>query len=271
MYAIILHAHQKLDRVAHRHLRRLLPPGSFFPPIRQVLHFEGGHGPDATKLKREDTDDQPWHFINPFDITDTQLSEQIDRHYQRLVEALKQRDEVRAAFEAAWLAHALVDGLTPAHHYPYEAELARLRGEERHSRKGLVGRAYVKSNTLRESLLLSMKLVGPKGLLTTHAMFEAGAYAIIEPLQLAKARPTPAELEKICQEGIVSVFGQYLQEVAELQLYDRFIAGGWTLTLNRDVRQKLAPRMARMITLAWYAASSEAETGRAPANGAKKA
>lgn len=263
MYAIILHAHQKLDRVAYRHLRSVLPAGTFFPSIRQVLHFEGGHGPDATKLKRHHTDAQPWHFIDPYDITDTQLQEQIDRHYQRLVSALKQRDEVRAAFEAAWLAHALVDGLTPAHHYPYEAELARLRGEERHSRKGLIGRAYVKSSTLRESLMLSLKLVGPKGLLTTHAMFEAGAYAIIEPLQLAKAKPTPAELKQICVEGVDKVFSEYLQQVAELHLYDRFIAGGWTLRLNRDVRQKLAPCMARMITLAWYAASQEAAVSSA--------
>lgn len=263
MYAIILHAHQKLDRVAYRHVRQVLSPDSFFPNIRQILHFEGGHGPDATKLKRHHKDAQPWHFIDPYDITDTQLQEQISRHYRRLVLALKERDDVRAAFEAAWLAHALVDGLTPAHHYPYEAELARLRGEERHSRKGLMGRAYVKSTTVRESLLLSLKLVGPKGLLTTHAMFEAGAYAIIEPLQLTKARPTSAELEKVCTTGVISVFSEYLQEVAELHLYDRFIAGGWTLRLNRDVRQKLAPCMARMITLAWYAASREAETGLA--------
>ncbi len=269
MYAIIFHAHQKLDRVAYRHLRAVLPSGSFFPSIRQIVHFEGKHGPDATKLKGPHQDDQPWHFIDPFDTSDTQLHDQIRRHYGRLVKALRQQDDVRAAFEAAWLAHALVDGLTPAHHYPYEAELAELRGEDRQSRKGLIGRAYVKSNTVRESLLLSLKIVGPKGLLTTHAMFEAGAYAIIEPLQLSKARPSAAELEAVCQKGLIAVFNEYLQQIAVLRIYDRFIAGGWTLVLNRDVRQKLAPRMARIITLAWYAASREAETASQP--GPKKA
>ncbi len=259
MYAVIFHAHQKLDRVAHRHLRRIVPAGTFFPAITQILHFEGGHGPDTAKLKRQQHNAQPWHFVDPFDITDTQLHEQVTMHYQGLVRALIGGDDIRAAFEAAWLAHALVDGLTPAHHYPYEAELTRLRGGgRRDDRKGLLGRAFVQSNTVRESVLASLKLVGPGGLLTTHAMFEGGAYAIIAPLRLTSALPTRAELDRVCQEGIVAVFQQTAQEVAGFHLYDRFIAGGWTVGLNHDVRIELAPRMVRIITLAWYAASREA-------------
>lgn len=259
MYAIVFHAHQKLDRVACRNLRRLLPAGTFFPSIRQILKFEGGQGPDGARLKRQHDDIQPWHFIDPFDMQDTELSDQLNMHYKGLVRALRDHDDVRAGFEAAWLAHALVDGLTPAHHYPYEAELARLRGgEDRHTRKGLIGRAYVKSNSIRESLLLSMKIVGPKGLLTTHAMFEAGAYAIIAPLRLTNATPSKAEIDRMCQVGVVTVFRDLAQEVAHLRLYDRFIKGGWTRSLHRDIREKLAPRMAKMITLAWYCAAHEA-------------
>lgn len=263
MYAIVFHAHQKLDRVAHRHLRRLLPADRFFPTIRQVLHFEGGGGPDAARLKRSGFDDQPWHFMNPFDDNDTQLHDQVQLHYERLVENLQHRDNARAGFEAAWLAHALVDGLTPAHHYPYEKELAQIRGDlDRNTRKGIIGRAYVKGNSIRESTLRSLKLVGPKGLLTTHAMFEAGAYAIIEPLRLPSARPTAAQLQEVVDKGVVIVFGQLAREIAEFGLYHRFIAGGWTFALNRDIRKELAPRMVRMITLAWYAASQEAQGAR---------
>lgn len=264
MYAIIFHAHQKLDRVAHRNLRHLLPSGSFFPSIRQILHFEGGQGPDGTRLKRHPEDVQPWHFVDPFDLNDTELSDQLNMHYRGLVRALRERDDVRAGFEAAWLAHALVDGLTPAHHYPYEAELARLRGgEARHSRKGLLGRAYVKSNTIRESILLSMKIVGPKGLLTTHAMFEAGAYAIIAPLRLSNAMPNQAELQRVAHVGVVTVFRDLAQEIAHMQLYYRFISGGWTRSLHRDIRERLAPRMVKMITLAWYCAAYEANLSKA--------
>src|SRR4051812_47261517 len=128
MYAIIFHAHQKLDRVARKHLEQLLPE-VFFPSSKQILKFEAGHGPDGAKLKRQNQVEQPWHFVDPHDVTDTLIHDEIEHHYCGLRDALKKRDDVRAAFEAAWLAHALVDGLTPAHHYPYEKMLEELRGE----------------------------------------------------------------------------------------------------------------------------------------------
>lgn len=265
MYAIVFHAHQKLDRVARRHLKRYIPKDSFFPSSVQILHFEGGRGPDNAKLKRDIHGEQPWHFIDPFNPDDTELHELIDTHYDGLVEAIRKKDEVQAAFQAAWLAHTLVDGLTPAHHYPYEEELARLRGgEARHSRKGLTGRLYVKSPTVRESLLMSTKLVGPGGLLTNHATFEAGVYAIIRPLSLNSGRPAAADRAHVLEAGVVEVFKELALEIAELHLYDRYIAGGWTVRLTRQVRKELAPRMVRMITLAWYAAATEAQTAAPP-------
>jgi hypothetical protein len=264
MYAVFFHAHQKLDRVARRHLKRYLTKDSFFPSSVQITHFEGNRGPDNVKLKRQVHAEQPWHFIDPLNPDDTELHELIATHYQGLVKALKKKDAVQSAFQAAWLAHALVDGLTPAHHYPYEEELARLRGgATRHTRKSLTGRLYVKSPTLRESLLMSTKLVGPKGLLTNHTMFEAGVYAIIKPLSLNSGRPKQADLDHIREVGVVEVFKQLALEVAELHMYDRFIAGGWTLRLTRQVRKQLAPRMVRMITLAWYCAAIEAQGGKA--------
>ncbi|MDL2342072.1 MAG: hypothetical protein QFB87_03275 [Patescibacteria group bacterium] len=259
MYALFFHAHQKLDRIAYGHLQTLLPESGFFPKLSTVLHFEGPNGPDAPKLKNHEHIEQPWHFIDPMDVTDTLLHDLIDGHYEQLVLALRARDEIRAGFEAAWLAHALVDGLTPAHHYPYEKELAELRGEERHTRKGLVGRAYVKGDTVRESVLRSFKLIGPKGLLTTHALFEAGAYAVMAPLRLKRALPSPKDIELVSTHGIVGLFRQLAEEVSDLKLYERYSVGGWTQRLSRDIRQELAPRMVRAILLAWFTAAREAE------------
>lgn len=258
MYAIVFHAHQKLDRIAYRHLRQLLPKNTFFPKIDQVVEFDGPKGPDSANLKRLTDGSQPWHFIDPRDAADTQLADQIQAHYDNLVEALKCNDDIRAAFEAAWLAHAIVDGLTPAHHYPYEQELEELRGEGRDTRKGLIGRVYVKSDTMRQSVLQSMRLIGPKGLLTTHALFEAGAYAIIAPLKLAKAAPRPQDLERIAHDGIVPVFHDFVRDVSRLYLYERFYKRGWTQAISRDVRKQLAPKMVQMVTLAWFAAAQEA-------------
>jgi hypothetical protein len=258
MYAIVFHAHQKLDRAAYQHLKRLIPD-EFFPAIKQVIAFDGPKGPDAAKLKRHPEMGQPWHFIDPHDAADTHLHEQIQAHYNNLVNGLAKKDDVRAAFEAAWLAHALVDGLTPAHHYPYEQELAALRGEDRDTRKGIIGRAYVRGETLSESLMQSLRLIGPKGLLTTHAMFEAGAYALIAPLKLKHAKPRQKDLDRIKREGVIPVFQDFVNDVARLHLYERFYRRGWNQGISRDVRRILAPKMVQMITLAWYAASQEAE------------
>lgn len=255
MYALIFHAHQKLDKVAHRHLKTLLKSGGYFPKIETILHFEGPNGPDAPKLKKHEHIEQPWHFIDPMDLTDTLLHDLIDGHFDQLVIALKVQDEIRAGFEAAWLAHALVDGLTPAHHYPYEKELAELRGSARHTRKGLLGRAYVKGDGARDSFMRSFKLIGPRGLLTTHAMFEAGAYAVIAPLRLQRALPSPRDLELVATQGIVGLFRQLAEEIATLKLYERYSVGGWTQRLSKDVRQELAPRMVRAILMAWYSAA----------------
>lgn len=271
MYAIIFHAHQKLDRVSRRHLKRYIPKDSFFPSAMDILHFEGNRGPDSAKLKRQIHGEQPWHFIDPFNPDDKELHELIQVHYDGLVDALRKKDEVQAAFQAAWLAHSLVDGLTPAHHYPYEEELARLRGgKARHSRKGLTGRVYIKSPTLRESLLMSTKLVGPGGLLTNHATFEAGVYAIIRPLSLNNGRPKPEDRERVLEVGVTEIFKELALEIAELHMYDRYIAGGWTIRLTRQVRKELAPRMVRMITLAWYAAATEAQTAGKTVPGTKE-
>src|SRR5581483_12067238 len=104
------------------------------------------NGPDAIKRKSP-AQDEPWHYFEPFNSNDTQLLQLIDGHHTSLVRALREKNRTRAAFEAAWLAHALVDGLTPAHHYPYEEALEELRGEDRSSRTTLTSRALVKGET----------------------------------------------------------------------------------------------------------------------------
>jgi hypothetical protein len=259
MHSIIFHAHQKLDRVAHRHLKEVLPAGNF-PSLKEILYFEAGHGPDGAKLKRQQQGgEQPWHFIDPHDATDQRLHELIQLHYDGLKNALAKDDSVRSAFEAAWLAHALVDGLTPAHHYPYEQELEKLRGgADRNTRKGLMGRLYVGADSFNLSFQRSLKLIGPKGLLTSHAMFEVGAFTLIAPLKLSKARPSKSDLNQVLEVGVLGIFKQLVKEIADMDIYDRFQYRGWTQVISQDVRRELAPRMVRMITLAWYAAAKEA-------------
>lgn len=254
----ILGAHQKIDRVARRNLE-FLKPGCAFPNIRRIIHFEGLNGPDAIKRKSP-AKDEPWHYFQPFNEDDTQLLTLITDHYEKLVTALMKDDMVRAAFEASWLAHAIVDGLTPAHHYPYEEKLVELRGGQ-----GIETRTTVKDkllfpgDTLRAQAKNNWQFWGPKGLFSTHAAFEWGVSTLIAPLRLTKSLPTSADVALFDKLGIDAWYRTVAQEIARLELYDEFYKYGWTTSLGRRVRRELAPALVRAVSVAWHGALTQAE------------
>ncbi len=253
----LLGTHQKIDRVARKHLERLAP-ACRFPSVRSILHFEGDNGPDAIKRKSP-AKDEPWHYLQPFDETDTQLLHLIGDHYKKLVRALSVSDDVRAAFEAAWLAHAIVDGLTPAHHYPYEEKLNELRGGEGiETRTTIKKKLIMPGETRGKQMHNNWKMWGPKGLFTTHAAFEWGVATIIKPLRLYHALPSVNELQTVQSTNLAEWFRQTAQTVATLRLYEDFYKNGWTTKLSRQVRQELAPTLVRAVTLVWYGAVREA-------------
>ena len=188
----VMGAHQKIDRIARRHLVKLVGNKVDFPTSREILYFEGKNGPDAIKRKSP-AKDELWHYYNPFDDSDTQIVEIIQDHYQQLVKELRASNRERVAFEAAWLAHAIVDGLTPAHHFPYEEKLAELRGGEGiETRTTIKGKIVMPGETKREQVKNNWKMWGPKGLMTTHGLFEIGVASIIAPLSFADTVPTIA-------------------------------------------------------------------------------
>lgn len=254
----MLGTHQKIDRVARRHLKVLSVPKDTFPSIKEILHFEGKNGPDAIKRKSP-AKDEPWHYFNPFDEEHKEMFQLIETHYLHLVKELKAGNQERAAFEAAWLAHALVDGLTPAHHYPYEEELKQLRGG-----KGLETRTTIKEkwiipgDTTSERLKKNWKMWGAKGLVVSHGMFEMGVATILKPLTLSDAVPDKGEIEKIKQRGAVEYFRLTAREIAVLDLYRNFIQKGWTSKLAWQIRHKLGPTLVQTVTLVWYAALVDA-------------
>jgi hypothetical protein len=250
-------AHQKIDRLARASLL-VIAPRPKFPTTRQILHFEGVNGPDAIKRKSP-AKDEPWHFYFPFEEGNQELIGIISDHYDNLVTALKEHDNVRASFEAAWLSHAVVDGLTPAHHYPYEARLSELRG----------GKSISSRNTIKEKLIMpgssaleqlrnNWGMWGPRGLLTTHGFFEWGVAAIIVPLSTKKVALSQADIQELYDNGVVNLFRRKAKEVAALNMYERYQRLGWTPALARQVRRTLVPTIVRTVTLVWYAALIDA-------------
>jgi hypothetical protein len=253
----IIGGHQKIDRVAYNYLEKLIGNDSGFPPIRQVLHFEGRKGPDAIKRKSP-SKDEPFHFYSPFDDEDSELMEIVKAHYDQLVTELKAGNKERSAFEAAWMAHALVDGLTPAHHYPYEKEVEELWGSKRDGRTTVIQKWFPPADTARERLQKSWKVWGAKGLISTHSMFELGAAVILAPLTMSESVPSRHDLEVVREIGVKEWFKRNAREVASLNIYDRFRKRGWSTKLVYDIRHKLGPLMSQTVCLTWYMAAVDA-------------
>lgn len=249
----IIGVHQKIDRIAKRQLKHALRDTDF-PAIQEILHFEGMNGPDGIKRKSP-AQDELWHYVDPSDPNDTELLDIIRDHSVNLARALRDNNRERAAFEAAWLAHAIVDGLTPAHHYPLQEKLEQLRGEGLETRTDFKKKIVMPGKTRREKFSNNWQYWGAKGVMTTHALFEFGVATTIAPHRLRGIRLTAEDLKSIEQEGIIPYFRQVLQTIDELKMYEAFQRVGWSQKLARQTREILIPEIIKTVALAWYSAA----------------
>lgn len=255
----IIGAHQKLDRVARRGLD-CVAPNSAFPSSKEILLFEGKNGPDGLKSKSP-AQDEPWHYYDPKDPRDTTLVKMIERHSKNLTAALKAGRMEKAAFEAAWLAHAITDGLTPAHHFPLAERLEELRGTGLETRTSIKDKLIIRGegDTRTEIFAKNWEMWGAKGVMTTHGLYEWGVAAIIAPLRLRRGYPSPQECARVLEVGAVQFFKEAAQEIQEFNMYEHFQHKGWTRTLARETREVLAPLIVKTIILAWYESLKRAE------------
>lgn len=254
----LMGAHQKIDRVARRHLAGLMPSSAPFPKITEIIRFEGKNGPDGIKRKSPGKD-EPWHFLNPLGDDHDAFLQLLREHYEGLVRSLQETNSTRAAFEAAWLAHAIVDGLTPAHHYPYEQKIDEMRQGGNEARQSIKDKFIFKGDTAAQTALNNFKAYGPRGLLSSHVLFEFGVMFLIRPLRLPDAKPTASDLSEIEELGHGEYFIRRAREVAVHDLYEQYLEKGWTPKLANQIRHKLAPTMAKTVTVIWYAAAREAK------------
>ncbi len=254
----IFGVHQRIDRVSRRYLGSLIKNPAVFPDVKHILHFEGKNGPDGIKAKSP-ANDEPWHYYDPFDPEDSLLIKLVTDHYNNLVAALSKHNMQKVAFEAAWLAHALVDGLTPAHHYPYEQELSKLReGRPKESRDTIFNKIVMPGSTKIKMLKNNWKMWGPRGLLVSHGFFEFGVAYIMAPMRFHLCGPTPYDLKIVREIGAIEYFKRAAREVAGLGMYEKYIKTGWTSKLARQTRDELVPIIIKTVTLTWYEAINEA-------------
>jgi len=254
----VIGVHQKIDRTARKLLTGLLPPGAFFPTIRPILHFEGNNGPDAIKRKSPSRD-EPWHYIDPKNPDDNNLIHLINDHVINLGRALRSDNHERAAFEAAWLAHAIVDGLTPAHHYPLNDKIEELWGKPHHERTTIKDKNIIKGDNRRDSLSKNWQYWGFGGIFTAHLAFELGVASTITPRVYSNGGPTAEDIDRLHQNGFEVVFIDAVHRIAELDIFNEFSRTGWTRRLAVKTRKVLIPTIVNTVCLAWYAAAQPEE------------
>lgn len=251
-----LGVHQRIDRLARRSLTTRGVKHRF-PTISDILHFEGNNGPDGLKRKSPGVD-EPWHEIDPTDSSDTALVRMIRDHRHNLTYALKYDNVERAAFEAAWLAHAIVDGLTPAHHYPLSAKIEELWGKPHDTRESIRDKVMIKGSSRRDTFARNWEYWGAKGVFSTHVLFEWGVGMAISTHRFSTVPLTDEIIANAQQKGFETIFLEAVHEIYELNMYEEFWRNGWTTHLARLSRKVLIPLIAEIVAVAWYEAYREA-------------
>ena len=260
----IMGVHQRIDRLARRSLtRRMTGSTLLFPSIKDILHFEGRNGPDGIKQKSPSVD-EPWHHINPDDPNDHGLMSLIDDHIHNLASALRSNNVERASFEAAWLAHAVTDGLTPAHHDNLAEKIEELWGKAHHERDSVRDKTIIRGVSHIDTLRKNWKYWGSGGVFTAHVMFEWGvATAIVSVKFPVSVGASGNDVIRLENEGFEAMFYESLRKVTSLKMYETFGEKGWNRDLAHQTTRVLIPEIVKAVTLAWYQAVLLAEAKRA--------
>ncbi len=261
----LIGTHQKLDRAARQLFSKFAPKDVKFPTYREIVYFEGMRGPDGLKRKSPGVD-EPMHFILP-DNDDGELIKLIKDHHHNLKIALKNAQNpdtadaiTRAAFEAAWLAHALTDGLTPAHHFPYEDAVKELMSEKDYVKIfGQPIKGVMRGDTILESAKNNWKYWGVEGLMTKHIVFEYHVALIAARRPLKKLMPHLPKIEinrlKNYQDlDLEAEFYASLRRIHSFKMYERFRKKSWNPTLAHETREALLPEIVKLITIGWLSA-----------------
>lgn len=249
--------HQRIDRIARRALTPYLKKPTYFPSIKEILYFEGRRGPDGLKLKSIGVDEVE-HFIIP-NSEHPKLVEDLKNCYYNLKIALKNKNDVRAAFEAAWLAHLITDGLTPAHHVPFHETVEEMMGEKEFLEIfGKPIKGIMRGNTAREAAKNNWKYWGVNGLMSRHVAFEYGIAVIVSFTPDKRFIPQIKKTD-LQNFDLEREFLNFLEEINSLDMYGTFAEQGWTAKLTSDVQKLLIPSIVRLIVLAWYSALNDTE------------
>ena len=244
--------HQKIDKAAHRVLMKNLPKNTFFPSAKEIIYFEGMRGPDGLKRKSPGID-EPSHFLLP-DHDDHHLIKIILDHQYNLRQALKKKDSIRAAFEAAWMAHAITDGLTPAHHFPLSDTTKELMSNKDFIKIfGEPIKGVMRGDNVFQMARNNWLYWGARGYMSKHVAFEYGIALAIASMPYRQLTPH-IKKEAFKKIDLETEFYRSLRQIYNLNMYKRFCKKGWTTHLALETKRFLLPEIIRVVALGWASA-----------------
>ena len=249
--------HQKIDRAARLTLRKILSKNPtfskvHFPKIDEILVFEGNGGPDGIKTKSPGKD-EPWHFVEPYgDLTP--IKTYVENHLFNLSKALSEENYVRASFEAGWMAHAITDALTPAHQYPMTDKIIEISGKKPEERDKIIKKMFLSGKNWRERLLNNWEYIGPKGVMSSHMLYEMGVATMITSIAAKKITndPTEEEISRVLNGDFMEVFEEKIKWVADQKYNETYLEKGWTTSLARNTKSILLPEISKIVALGWF-------------------
>ncbi|MBQ7802723.1 hypothetical protein IJ380_02590 [Candidatus Saccharibacteria bacterium] len=247
----LIGTHQKLIRLSRRLVGKKLPEGIYFPSAKEIIYFEGMRGPDGLKRKCPE-EKQPEHFLIP-GADNGLLWGQIEDCQANLKRALEEGNHERAAFEAAWMSHFIIDGLTPAHHYPLDDIKEEFMSESEYLE--IFGKPLarkIEGETFRETVGKNIVYYGPGGHLTKHFAFEFQIAKIVNTRKKKTLTPAlPYSLGDIKKLDFKKEFYGSVEKIADLKMYERYKVEGWSSDLALEAKEILLPEIVKNVTIGW--------------------
>lgn len=154
--------------------------------------------------------------------------------------------------------HAIVDGLTPAHHFPLSDVKDELMTDKDFMQVfGQPIKGLMHGRNLLETMRNNWLYWGAGGHMSKHIAYEYGVLMIAAPLS-AKALSVKLTAEDLQELDTEKMFCEAFDRVRKLDLYTRFLENGWTTELALATKNKLLPEIVRAVALGWYSAAAEA-------------
>ena len=113
---------------------------------------------------------------------------------------------------------------------------------------------FLSGENWRERILKNWEYIGPKGVMSSHMLYEMGVATMITSVAAKKIikSPTDEEILRVLKGEFMQIFEEKIKWVADQKYYERYLEKGWTTALARETRHDLLPEISKIVALGWF-------------------